>query len=91
MVGTVSLDNVQTRINDFVSDPVMVGYEVFFEFGTDSGFIPTQLELDNLIWQAFSQTPVQGLLMSMQGLPPSNPFVNTSGVSYVSEDGTVFR
>lgn len=85
-----NLENVQTRINDFFTDPVRIGFDVNYRFGEDSVRLPSQESLDNLLIQAFQQPNVQALLFALRGLPQTNPFSTATDASYTSEDGTVF-
>jgi len=85
-----NLENVQTRINDFLNDPIRIGFDVNYRFGGDSTRIPSQQQLDNLLIQAFQQPNVQALLLALRGIPGSNPFSTVVDASYTSEDGTLF-
>lgn len=85
-----NLVDVETRIDNFLTDPVRIGFDVKYRFGEDSTRVPSQQQLDNLLIQAFQQPNVQALLFALRGLPASNPFSTAVDVSYTSEDGTVF-
>jgi hypothetical protein len=85
-----TLENVQTRIGEFEEDPVRIGYDVNFSFGSDSTLVPSQQLLDSLIIQAFQQPNVQALVAALRGIPGNNPFATTSDVSYTTPDGTLF-
>jgi hypothetical protein len=84
-----NLDNVQTRINEFLTDPIRIGFDVSYSFSEDSSFIPSQQELDNLLIQAFQLPNVQALQFALRGIPGANPFANTADASYVTEAGEV--
>ena len=85
-----NLEGVETRIGQFLEDPVRIGFDVDYEFGEDSTLIPSQEQLDNLLIQAFQLPNAQALLLALRALPSTNPFSSTTDVSYTSEDGTVF-
>jgi hypothetical protein len=84
-----NLDNVQTRINEFLTDPIRIGIDVNYRFSEDSSFIPSQQDLDNLLIQAFQLPTVQALQLALRGIPGANPFANTADASYVNEAGEV--
>lgn len=68
------------------SDPVAISYEGMAVFTEDSILVPSQLELDLLVEDAFQQPKVEALVMTLQNLPAENPFSTTTNVDYKKDE-----
>ena len=81
--GNQVLDDVVVTIVDTDAATLQATYDVTLKFGMDSIAFPTQEDVDNLLFTAFSIPFVTGLLTLLaENLPESNPLSSTSSAVY---------
>jgi hypothetical protein len=83
--------NLITALNDVLglalsesTDPLAVAYATTLLFSPESGFIPSQEDIDVQVFTAFQEQAVFDLVAALQGLPPENPFSSTTSVQFTS-------